>query len=436
MPLQGMKPVTVKAIVLCGVFLITGTYGGYVISQIGEEESNIVRPNRKTHENEWRKEKKTTLKTDRKVLTDRDIKNLKVRLQKGMTIGEIYLELENLYENLPGNLFAINFLTTVCAEMDPAASIIALMNRNHEYHWQTEYVRAQILNKWSNADPAAAVRFYRENKDKIPDYGIEDEMVKNLAKQSPGEAWNWLKELDSKGNAWQVQAFFGELVLSHPGEVEKYINKMDFSVSNVISPLEDILHKWAKADYASAEKWVKKLPDDIKNNFERALIGPLALHDRERLREEYEKMENGDDRCDAIGAISESMLREYTFPETADFLLTLGEQDEVSDMGLHAYYHSWFQTDPIEFKNWVEKQPEGQGRDKAIEAYSGKSFFSNYEQEIALVNSISDKKMRSESMNRFLRNWLREDPVKMKTWVEQSDLSGMEKQRWLEEKKK
>lgn len=432
-----MKPIHPRTLVLYLLFLIAGGYGGYVISRPAADDGGDKRSTRTDRRAAAVQLRRSTVTSDgnrEKIFTDKDMKVLIDRLQKGMTNEEFKEELLTLIGLLPESSFAIRILATKWAEMDPLGAIKALEDIDKKNLWGG-YAANMILEKWSESNPVASARFYLENKDCFPHPPDMGKIISNFLKVSPEEAWIWLKEMEKVyiGNIHihHTVLFFHELSKSDPRQMEKFINLLNTSSPSANYLLNKILNSWVEVDTSSAEKWLRDQPGPLKNDLEPVLIGAIFLQNRERALGMYEKLDKYQ-KANALDQIKNAMLSNHSYQETIEFMNSLS--DDWDDPGMQSVYYKWQNDHPSEFEEWIRQQPRGKIRDKAINVYSGNHDFLNFEEAAELVNSISNEDMRSMSMENVLSRWQRENPEQLKAWVENSDLPQENKQQWLEEK--
>ncbi len=311
-----------------------------------------------------------------------------------------------------------------------------------------------LLTRWGSSDPEGAIAYiekldYKESANALPT------VIAALAAKDPKRAAEWLQDPDNK------MAYLPWLNAALAGTITK---------------------EWVRHDPDAALEWASTLPEKQRSGAYSGVLGSLAATDPTRASALALDLEPGQARRDVIGQIvgswGEQAPREAmtwvlselqgddltegitqtlsswaiaTPREAAEFyeqlpdnaregrylrtVASMWARQEPSqaaawvaaqpeDAGkADAMGHvmwNWTVADPQAASTWLIDQPESPSRDHAIGALAKATFDTDPAAAVTWAAAITDEARRAQTLERGLRNWVRQDADAARRWVQES----------------
>ncbi len=249
--------------------------------------------------------------------------------------------------------------------------------------------------KWSEADPAAAAQFLDQHPEAaigwqgVPVAG--NRVASNWAMIDPVAAIDWARKQSDTG---VIQGAIGGWWEKDPGAAAVYAQQ-HLGTFEEQKLAEIVASRMATQDPKRAAAWVAQLPSDARVSAEMGVAFAWARRDPQAASEW------------ATGLLPEE--RKHVLGPVAA---------------------QWSLSDPQAAGRWLSSL-EGPGRDEAVGTYSGAIAGVDPQAAVSWASTMSDGRMRNDTLQRILSGWYNRDPQSAKNWLAQSNLSADEKSRFL-----
>jgi hypothetical protein len=255
----------------------------------------------------------------------------------------------------------------------------------------------QAIEKWSEADPAAAARLLSESRvDAMQLMPAFYTVASNWAASDPAAALAWAQE--QRAVPFDLNPVSGAVIgwwKKAPADAEAY------ALSQIGTPLgkqliSNLASQMADGDRAKATTWIGNLPDgELRNQAYGIMATQLAFND----------------------------------PKTAS-AWALDLPPNARNGAVESSVSIWARTDPTAAGRWIEGLT-GSTRDSAVSSYSYTVVENDPATAMAWAVTISDETKRDRVTQRAMREWLERDPSAAQTWIQNSSLGEAEKARLL-----
>ena len=252
------------------------------------------------------------------------------------------------------------------------------------------------LSKWSQIDPVGAAKFLDASagKDRALT-GARITIAENWAASDPPAALAWAQVQNDEQSA-------------------------RVAVSGAISG-------WWRTDPRAAEAYVASHLDTLGIEAVMTVTRQIFGQDQQRAKDWARQLSNPEARRSATSYVAMQIAN--SDPKgAAEWTVTLPE--DLRERAIASVVNTWARRDPEAAATWVNGLG-GAPRDQAVNAYS--SALSNRDPATALTwaATISDEKIRDNSVQRIVAGWLRRSPNEATAWIQNSTLSDAEKTRLL-----
>jgi hypothetical protein len=254
----------------------------------------------------------------------------------------------------------------------------------------------KALSKWSELDPVAAAKFL----DSVPSsnagfFGARMNIARNWAATDPGAALAWAQaQGDTRDARSAISGVISGWWENDPRAAEAYVNSHLDTIG--IGAAMNITSQLFRRDPQQAKDWASRLPTpEARRNADSYIAMQMA-------------------NLDPKGA--------------SEWAASL--PDDVRSQVLSGTISKWARTDRAAAEQWINNL-NGTTRDEAIGAYSSTMGFHDPAAGLTWAASVSDPKIRSATVERIVRNWMRRSPGDATTWIQNSTLAESEKTRLL-----
>ena len=254
------------------------------------------------------------------------------------------------------------------------------------------------IQKWSEADPAAAARVLSDSKLQksriTPAYFT---VASNWAMSDPAAALAWAQE--QGGGPIGLNPVLGAVAgwwKKDPSAAKAYaLSQANTPLGKQLIPF--LAGQMVEQDRTQATAWVRGIPsDELRKQAFGMMAAQVAVNDPK-------------------GA--------------SEWALTLPE--EALRDALSSTVSIWAQSDPVAAAHWLEGLGGGGARDAAVSSFSNAIAETDPEVAIAWAVTITDGARRTGATRQAMNEWLKRDPTAARTWIQNSSLGDAEKARLL-----
>lgn len=290
---------------------------------------------------------------------------------------------------------ALRSLAVAWAERDPLESL------QHLWHRLDAQGKSRMLNQFSNGadgawDPAGVVEWVDEH--------IE----------SPEEAGKILaKMVEGMRNS------------RHPERMAELIPHLDPSQREVPRAIQQAAQKWAEIDDEALSAWIERQTDTwIREAAQKGLVEHWSQNDPEKALAflssiDVEMWGDYSDGRRLIGNLF-GKLGDAGGPEA-----TLNRVPEsMRDVALMSYAENFAKEDTAELIAFLEEQPQGENRDRALQYSVGHWAVTEPEKAAAWVDQLEEGESRKFAARNLANTWARFDVEGAMAWIETQEPSA------------
>jgi hypothetical protein len=377
-----------------------------------------------------------------------DINQTPGQLQRMQAMLEFYAGLspEQLEEEakkldgipMPERMMASYVLFAKWAEADPMSA----MAYSDKMGFTGMFVRPTIMQSWASVDPVAASKFYSENPGQFAMMGMfggrggggpmgngaASIIAGEWARQSPDNAMSWAKTLNGseKGNA--VSSIISQVAMSDPQKAMNLAATLEGDDKSRAN--RQIAEALGGKSWDEAQQFIAGLPTDQQDDARRRAFEGLANKNPAEAARQLGSFADEEQRNRATATVAERMSREN--PSEA-FNLVISSGAAAQEDAMRNVMMNYARQDSAGALAAIQKIPQGETRDSAIGTYVFASNSTNYSENFALAETITDERDRSRAIGVSAAKWMTTDPEAAKSAIQQStSLSDEVKTRLIE----
>ena len=286
------------------------------------------------------------------------------------------------------------------------------------------------LTRWAEVDGEGAATHVRDNMSGERQGGMLGAVFSSWASKEPEDAWNWFEE--SRGS------------LSNPMLEAPLMRSLFQGVAS--KDLDDALAKFDALDSQHLKNVaLDGIGSSLSNDSDRRSFLKLAatLDDRDlrmhAMRPALGQWAHGNPDAAAAwldsAEVEESERREIaksvrdawfqTNPEdAADWYMAQIPEDDKSGGAVREVVQRWMRQDPNAAGEWLGSYEPGPGSDEARASFSQGIAGVDPASAVSWAKTITNDKMREQSLTNILRHWYKEDPVAAGKVLNDSGLSA------------
>lgn len=249
------------------------------------------------------------------------------------------------------------------------------------------YQTMMLMYAWGRKDPEAALAYNKETGNERSSFSV----LSSWAEVSPDNAMAWAKanapvdENGQSGENWSMVGVVHGLLKADTGKAAQAVESMGFGQARARA-LDVVMEKLWKEDPASAQNWVKSIADV-------RLRGGAAERVAERMAE-----------SDPAKA--------------ADWIATLSDASSKARAAA-GIIENWSGKDPNAAGEWINSNfPVGPESDRPRENFAYSIDRRDPQSSLAWAATISDQRLREETIIRISLDWLRRDAQNARTILE------------------
>lgn len=365
-----------------------------------------------------------------------DINQMPGQLQRMQALLQYYAGLspEQLAEEakkldaipMPERMMASYVLFAKWAETDPTSA----MAFSDKMGFTGMFVRPTIMQSWASVDPVSASKYYSENPGQFAMMGMfggrgggggpmgngaASIIAGEWARQSPDDAMNWAKSLNGseKGNA--LSSIISQVAMNDPQKAMSLAGALegdDRSRAN-----RQIAEALGGKNWDEAQQFIASLPTDQQDDARRRAFDGLASKDPAEAARQLGTFTDEEQRNRATATVAERMSREN--PAEA-FNLVISSGAAAQEDAMRNVMMNYARQDSAGALSAIQKIPQGETRDTAIGTYVFASNSTNYSENFALAETITDERDRARAIGVSAAKWMTTDPDAAKAAIQQS----------------
>ncbi len=279
-----------------------------------------------------------------------------------------------------------------------AKTIVALPVDAVPPHTQRNFVGV-ATTKWSELDPAAAAAFM----DTVP------APPGSMFPDSHQIAMNWAAVDPQAALAWAQQHDLNSTFQTH------------FATSGAING-------WWQKEPGAAEAYVASHMSTLEDRqIASTLVSQIFNSDPKRAVDFVNQLPDVEARRQADSMIAIQLG--WTDPKGAAVWAS-NLPDDVRAIALNSSVEHWAQSDAAAAGQWLNSL-NGTTRDQAVSGYSSAVSRTDPANALGWAATISDARVRENSLDRIARSWMSRSPTEAKVWVQGSALSDEQKKRLI-----
>ncbi len=250
-----------------------------------------------------------------------------------------------------------------------------------------------LLQKWAQLDPADAMKYVQDLKDKNARYDGNRAVLLTWMRQSPQEAIAWAEKNgaspeEREGN-WPMSTIVSQLAKNDVDWALRLAEAQGVSRARgrMIESLVPALLA-QKGDAGAREIAMNETDQSLHDAMIARLAGRLAASDPQSTAQWVTSLPAGDARTRALTEL-------------------VGE---------------WSRRDPVAAASFLEKIPPSPETDDSRARLAYNVLRKDPESAIAWAGSMTDPESRTDTVNKLLSSWLRRDGDAAKQWIASSPL--------------
>lgn len=329
--------------------------------------------------------------------------------------GEFASEAEKL-DNLPFNerILAGVLLFGKWAEVDPTAA----MAFTDTMGMAGMFVRPTVLQGWASTDPVNAAKYYTENSaqfammdmmgggrgGRMGGQGAGQIIASEWAKQDPKGAMEWAAGLKSN-SAQAMTSVVSEVAKTDPKKAAEMASTMAEDARG--GAYESIAKQWGAKNFAEAQAWANGLPEDQRGAAMSAAIEGLAQTSPLIAANEIGKMTDKEAIRDAVPTVAKNYARE-DMQGSMDWLNSI-DNDGAKQDSMREVMPIWAAQDSKAAISFISGQTSPDVKNSAAETYIWSNRTSSVQEQLAVVNMISNDDSKRRTTGIVAARWMQED---------------------------
>jgi len=353
----------------------------------------------------------------------------------GLSPSEFESEAAKL-EDLPwSDRFMVgNLLFARWGEEDPTAA----MAYTQTMGFTGMFVRGTVMRSWAAKFPEDAAEYYTSNPAEFRMSGMfggrsrggnstAGTIAKEWARQDSASALAWAQSLEGKDQGDAVKSVLAESAKADPEKAAEMLSTLNDPDSKKKAQ-NAVAREWGKKSWTEAKAWIATLPVDEQSAALSQALRGLSETDPTVAAENIQLVEAGEKQDKTVEWVARRWGRDD--PESAAAWLLKEGSENAQKESIGKVMSSWVRQDSASALNFINEQPEGGVRDQAVSSYVSANASGKVQENLALAETIGDRRTRSRTIGVTVAGWMREDPEAAKDYLKSSQaLSKDEKKR-------
>ncbi|MCH9693476.1 MAG: hypothetical protein K0U72_03110 [Gammaproteobacteria bacterium] len=288
---------------------------------------------------------------------------------------------------------------------------------------------SHILMAVARTDPALAKNLLASLADDSNKPRIQSKLGQAWLMEEPTAAIEWLGTLDAQEASDIAASATGILSRTRPETAYRLLELLD--EPQRLRSAKELVGQFASVgDVAKARALIDEYGgEEGFETIEADLIGGLARHDSETATQLALQLQDDQERDQAFSRISRSLAADN--PEEAIRLLQNITDPSSRKRTVRSIAGTWYRSDPGAAVGWLASLPANEERDSAIARVS-MSFDDLGQQELELIDSISDAKSRTSTRQTAILRLARTDKAAALRILEGMDIPEEQKVKFRE----
>lgn len=263
-----------------------------------------------------------------------------------------------------------------------------------------------VFRTWAEKNPEEAAAYFLESKDRLGEDGMfmihtsngvergaSCSIVKHLAKISPEKALEWIAHFENKKEQDTLKKnLIGLLARKDPLALLRDSSQLFPGEEN--KTFAAIAGQWVKQDPVAAQQWIETLPEEERKKSIESVVISLSSENPQ----------------ESLALIKKNFDVKALASDCNFFLIPILCNVEYS-----------------EARQWMQSFPDSPEKCHIMVNYASLYFDRNYTEETEFIFTIPDKKMRNKAMIGTLNQWMLDDDVAAKKWIETAPLDKEDK---------
>ncbi len=326
---------------------------------------------------------------------------------------------------MPERMMASYVLFAKWAETDPMSA----MAYSDKMGFTGMFVRPTIMQSWASVDPLAASKYYSDNPGQFAMMGMfggrggggpmgngaASIIAGEWARQNPDDAMAWAKSLNGseKGNA--LGSIISQVAQSDSTKAMSMAATLDGDEKARAN--RQIAEALGSKSWDEAQQFIAGLPTDQQDDARRRAFEGLANKNPAEAAKQLASFSDEDQRNRATATVAERLSRENP-AEAFDLVISSGAAKQ--DDAMRNVMMNYARQDSAGALSAIQKIPQGETRDTAIGTYVFASNSTNYSENFALAETITDERDRTRAIGVSAAKWMTTDPEGAKAAIQQS----------------
>lgn len=286
---------------------------------------------------------------------------------------------------------------------------------------------SNVIHMLANEDPASAAQLLAQIPDEQARQNAGSRLVSVWVDRAPDAAIDWILSQEGPQAAAMLQAAVGRLARSDTEAAIRLLPRLDEDAQYGMR--QAIARQLATSESAErAMNFVRQFEgQDGYDALQASVISGIARQDPLQAKRLADQLSSGAVRDAAYVDLIQH--RAQSNPAEAAGWAQNIEDDNYRMSALGQVANQWSRSDPAAAERWLNSMPEGRDRDAAI-AMSAGSWTGQTAQQQRLLNSISDRDMRSQAKFRLAFNLLRSNPGAARKMMQDPDITDEQRQQF------
>ncbi len=273
---------------------------------------------------------------------------------------------------------------------------------------------ASVLRTWAAKDPRAAGAYLvgtvlEEGGDEWQLRRTAASVASEWSRQDPEAALAWAKGLPESVRGEALETVIERITTDDPQRAAAVA--LALPAEDRVDALRSIADQWSRTAPEEATAWANALEGDERAGaLEEALQG-WAYNDPDGATAFLANISDAEERDGLVPDVASRWARRGA-ESAADAARWLAEQED-GDGKVRAtgeVVGTWMRSDPAAASTWLGEQPAGEAKDRGIVAMlEGRELREQPEIAVAWADTISDEKLRGDTVYSSTLRWLADD---------------------------
>ncbi|MFK7911926.1 MAG: hypothetical protein AB8F34_15195 [Akkermansiaceae bacterium] len=310
-------------------------------------------------------------------------------------------------------------------EEDPTAA----MDYTKSMGFAGMFVRGTVMQSWASKYPQDAAAYYKANPNEFRMGGMmggrrgrggstAQVIATEWARQDSAGAMAWAQSLEGRDQGEAMRGIFSQAAKEDPAKAAGMLSSITDEDAKKDAQ-NSIAREWGGKDWGAAQSWISGLPADQQADATAQAIRGLADQDPKLASTKISSIPEGEQRDEAIESIARRWGQDDP-ASAADWVMKSGSEDAQSE-AIGRVVSSWVGKDAEAAYAFVDKQPEGEVRDKAASSYVMSNQRGDVQQNLKLAESITSDRSRSWAIGMTAASWARKDKEAATQYVESTE---------------